>query len=139
MAPYQIKKRMKSAILIDDDPVTNVINMKMLKKYMPVGNISAYMTQEEVFSHMERLKPEKYPELMLIDIRMPKVDGFMLAFELISHFPHLTNHSKFYFLSSTLDPKEVELARNMPISKGFIRKPLSKELLETLFQDNDVS
>ena len=128
---------MKSAILIDDDPVTNFINTEMLRKYTPIEGITTYMTQEDVFSHLECLQPEKYPELVLIDIRMPMVDGFMMAFELISHFPHLTNQSKFYFLSSTLDPKEVEMARTLPFSKGFIRKPLSKELLETLFLDDD--
>jgi CheY-like chemotaxis protein len=124
---------MKSAILIDDDPITNFINTELLKKFTSIEVVTTYMTQEEVFSHLESLKPENYPELVLIDIRMPMVDGFMMAFEMISNFPYLTKHSLIYFLSSTLDPKDVEMAKGLPFSKGFLRKPLSKELLETLF------
>jgi CheY-like chemotaxis protein len=130
---------MKSAILIDDDPITNFINTELLKKYASIESVTTHMTQEEVFSHLESLKPDNYPDLVLIDIRMPMVDGFMMAFEMISNFPLLTKHSQIYFLSSTLDPKDMEMARSLPFSKGFLRKPLSKELLETLFKNDTES
>lgn len=129
---------MKRALLIDDDPITNFINKELLKKFSKIEEVNAFLTKEEVLAHLEGIDPANYPELILIDIRMPMVDGFMMAFEVISHFPQLNNRSKIYFLSSTLDPKDMELAKSLPISKGFLRKPLSKELLETVFSE-DVS
>jgi hypothetical protein len=47
---------------------------------------------------------------------------------------NLVFYCQIYFLSSTLDPKDVEMAKGLPFSKGFLRKPLSKELLETMFR-----
>jgi len=123
---------MRSAILIDDDPITNFINTELFKKYSTLKDVTAHVTKEEVFAHLELLDPEKYPELILIDIRMPMVDGFMMASELISHFPQLVKQSRFYFLSSTLDPKDIEMAESLAISKGFLRKPLSKELISAI-------
>jgi CheY-like chemotaxis protein len=74
-----------------------------------------------------------YPKLTLLDLNMPIMNGWeFLDVYLQEGYQNLFPDAKFIVLSSTIDPDDVNLAKNYPIVVDFLSKPITKEMLEDL-------
>jgi CheY-like chemotaxis protein len=127
---------MKYAVLIDDDAVTNFINTRILLKSQLVDRVHSIESTEEALRYFEAISvgKEPIPFLVLVDIRMPVMDGFMLTDEIFARHPSLIGESFFFFLSSSLNPKDEERAKANAFCNGFLRKPLSMACLEDIMR-----
>jgi len=77
--------------------------------------------------------PDQLPDIILLDLNMPILDGwgFLEHFEKL--YSSLTKPVKVYIASSSIDEKDIIRSRNYSSVKGFISKPLSpKDLFNTL-------
>ena len=72
------------------------------------------------------------PDLILLDINMPVMDGFefLKVFEasLLNQF----NQVKIYLLTSSNHESDVEKAAKFPFLAGFLLKPLSEEAIDDI-------
>jgi len=127
---------MKSVVLIDDDAVTNFVNTRLLLKTQLVGQVHSIQSTEEALEYFGEISAGKEPNpfLVLVDIRMPIMDGFTLADEIFTRYPDLRGKSLVYFLSSSLDPKDEDRATSLGFCSGFLRKPLSMATLEEMLR-----
>ena len=125
---------MKNVILIDDDEISNFVNTRLLLQSKLVDKVHSIQSAEEAIEYFGEIHAgkEAAPYLVLIDIRMPVLDGFDLISEIFGRYPGLGEKSLFYFLSSSIDPKDVARANSEDFCKGFLRKPLSRSILEEI-------
>jgi CheY-like chemotaxis protein len=127
---------MKHVVLIDDDEISNFINSQLLLQTRFVDNVKSIESAEDALAYFGEVIEGRapLPDLVFVDIRMPVMDGFRLADEILKIYPSLSGKILFYFLSSSLDPKDEQRADASELSSGFLRKPLSKAYLEEIFR-----
>jgi DNA-binding response OmpR family regulator len=114
--PHQGQKRI---LVVDDEPDLTRLCSLALKYYG--FNVDTFNDSEEVLSNF---KPDYY-DLVILDIKMPKMDGF----ELYDELKKKDSDAKICFLTaSELYYKEFRKKEYHALDKNlFIRKPIDNE------------
>jgi CheY-like chemotaxis protein len=93
---------------------------------------------EEALSYFNSLKyntkpanlNDKKPRLIFLDLNMPVMGGW----EFLDHFSTSDysdfNTTNIIILSSTIDPEDLEKAKNYPMILDFLSKPITLQMLE---------
>lgn len=122
-------------MVIDDDNDYSFLTKRILQR-AGVGKIiitaSNGLEAVRLLKNISSREEEKMPELILLDLKMPIMDGFEFLEE-ATKMPQLNfNQTRIYITTSSVLPKDKEKAYNYPIA-GFIPKPITKDALRTLF------
>ena len=79
---------------------------------------------------------EELPDIILLDISMPVMDGWHFLEEYALLMPKMSKKNNLYMFSSSISQIDIERAKNNPLVKDYIFKPLQKqrflEMLEEL-------
>ncbi len=118
---------MDRCYLIDDDKIFNLISSKMIERSGWNCEVFVFNSAELALSQIVRdlNQPELLPSLVLLDIRMPDMDGITFLQKLNELPVNFENTMKVFMLSSSLDERDMQVAKQFPIVKGFLSKPLS--------------
>ncbi|HEY8399878.1 MAG TPA: response regulator [Cytophagaceae bacterium] len=122
--------KLNCALLVDDDSINNFINERLLKKLNIAHETKIVLNGEEaikfITGRVEQGQP--CPELILLDINMPVMDGFefLQAYEKI-HIPN-KNSVVIVMLTTSTNPNDTERLNNSGVS-GYINKPLTEQKL----------
>lgn len=114
-------------LLIDDSSVDNFINKAILSKEKCISEITIKSSGPDALEYLEHILEvaESFPDLIFLDIRMPRMNGFEFLEE-YQRFPEkLKVHCKIYILSSSLDPLDAEKSKKYTMVKGHLVKPLA--------------
>lgn len=103
---------MKKILIVDDHPLVREGMQKMLVSAHFAVDVAA--SGEEALSICERAG---FPDLVISDIRMPKMDGFELAEKLMK----INNSAKILLLAGMPLSHELERAREIGV-KGYLPK-----------------
>ena len=125
-------------LLIDDSDVDNFINKAIVSKEKCVSQIITKNSGLDALEFLSSIlnQPESYPDFIFLDIRMPEMTGFEFLEEYVKLPKTLTNHSKIYILSSSMDPLDNEKGANYSVVKGHLTKPLAHHnITDILFAD----
>ncbi len=116
-------------LVIDDDDINIFIIKKIVEKTgLDINMVSKGNGQQAIDYIKETMaNPEKFPNLMLIDINMPIMNGW----EFVEAYQSLDiKHSvDMYILSSSVYENDIEKTKSYVSVRGFISKPLSIERL----------
>lgn len=127
---------MAEVLLIDDDPICNFITEKFLRDKLGYRKaMLSFENPEDASDHLLKLKAEGklelLPKILFLDINMPQITGFEFMDRMcdmgLSDF-----NIGVYILSSSVDFRDQEKAKNYHCVKGFISKPLSVEKLQSV-------
>ncbi len=118
---------MQKIVLIDDDPISNLINEKIVKKTGEFQQVHICKSAQSGLDMLSNWKEsdELGPELILLDIRMPAMDGFEFLDEFKKIPVEFTRNIKIAMLTSSLDEDDKNRALNCNNVIDFINKPLS--------------
>lgn len=120
---------MKEILLIDDDPIINIINTTLIKRLFPDAVIKPFLNGLEAIKFLQTEEQKKNYTIFL-DINMPVMNGW----EFLDALDEMetANHITLYILSSSIDKADKDKAAYYPLVKQFISKPLKKEVVEEL-------
>jgi DNA-binding response OmpR family regulator len=119
---------MKKILIVDDEP-----NIVMSLEYIfKKENFEVFIARDG--AEAIEIAEEKVPDIVLLDIMMPNVDGYQVLNHLKNHAE--LNDIKVIFLSAKNKISDIELGlqlgANKYISKPFSTKKLVKEVKEIL-------
>jgi CheY-like chemotaxis protein len=118
-----------SILLIDDDPINNLINKRLIAK-LEIGNkIEEFLEAEKAIERIRELEPEK-SILIFLDINMPVMNGWDFLYRYLSQFQD--RKDTIVVLSSSIDAHDRNKALGFSCVEGFIEKPLSPEKIKNL-------
>jgi CheY-like chemotaxis protein len=127
-----MKASVKRILIIDDDPVNNMINQKLIKKFKPEVQIDTTMNAADALKMLES-NPDNKPDLILLDINMPVMTGWEFLEEAKARGIELL----VVMLSSSIDKYDQSKSSNYPVVVDYVVKPLSIARLKELFSRHD--
>ncbi|MCH5599287.1 response regulator [Niabella ginsengisoli] len=121
--------KLNCIVLIDDNRAANFINKIILDKIDCAEHVIAFDSGEEAFKYLTNKDVESYikPDLIFLDINMPKMDGWEFVAKLSDDSKTLSLHIPIIILTTSSNPTDLEKAHNTPEVKELINKPLKKE------------
>jgi CheY-like chemotaxis protein len=125
----------KRVLLIDDDDVNNFINARLLRKLSITEDIKISSNGEEGLRYLQELSScsENFPDLILLDINMPVMDGF----EFLERFSTLHFDGKrptVIMLTTSSNEKDLHQLYQYPEVAGYLNKPLNEAKFISIFQ-----
>lgn len=130
--------RLKSVLLIDDDPATNFYNKVLLERSKRLREVNVATDGKEALEILARLKSnDNLPDMIFLDLSMHGMDGFEFL-DQYRGFPE-EDKSKTLLLvltSSELQADKIKLESYSEV-RSVIPKPISKLVLLSLMDQDD--
>jgi len=121
----------KSICVIDDDMIYQMIVKKIIERTEEFDTIKFY--DDGVYALADFKDPEvMLPEMILLDINMPQMDGWQFLEGLLAFRPNFKNETIIYIVTSSIAHSDREKANSIEEVSGFLSKPLSVEHLKKL-------
>lgn len=126
-------KKLDKVLLVDDDPASNYLTQMLLEELEIASRIFTSKNGKEALQFLENQclfvtneSEDCCPDLILLDINMPVMDGFefLEKFEALSHERNKTIHV--VLLTTSTNYKDIERAKQYRIL-SFLEKPLTEE------------
>ena len=127
---------LQSLLLIDDDKVTNHINERLIRKLNITRDLIIKTNGQDALEYLrQRINHgNQLPDLILVDINMPIMDGF----EFLFHFNKIITtdlHITVIMLTTSADKNDLDKAKTYSIN-AYLNKPLTEEKLKNLIQEH---
>ncbi len=124
----------ESVMIIDDNLIDIYIASRMITKYNFGKKVLQYTSALEALKYLHENQENIHglPNVVFVDIYMPGMSGFEFMEEYDKLPPALKKHCKVFFISSSIDRRDLAKAkkdRNILLMK---EKPISKEFLNEL-------
>jgi CheY-like chemotaxis protein len=130
-------QEIRYVMLVDDDPIFNLINKRMIEVSTPDVTVMTFEEPREALEcllYLDANDRERFPETLMIDINMSEIDGWKFL-DRLSEFPQsILTTVKIFMLTSSISEHDIEKSKRYSIVSGFLSKPLLPETIETLFQ-----
>lgn len=133
-------KQLECILLVDDDKATNFLNRRLLRKIEAAKEIQVVRNGSEAMEYLEKAVTFKTgfprPDLILLDINMPMVDGW----EFLERYADFSETYKastvVVMLTTSLRESDQERVTQFKEVKDLIRKPLTQAAVEQILKQH---
>lgn len=122
-------------MLIDDSEIDNMVNAHILSKNNIAKNIIVHSSANDALNYLSKINHNSdflIPDVILLDINMPIMNGFGFLVEFEKFDDSLLNKIKVVMLTSSVDPNDIRRSKEYKTVQSFISKPLSIEHLNSI-------
>lgn len=127
--------------IIDDDSVIAFLAKKTIDSTNVSNKIKEFQEGSEAIAFLTEFcnQAEQLPDIILLDISMPIMDGWQFLEEYALLQPKMAKKNKLYMFSSSISQVDIERAKSNPLVTDYVFKPLQKErfleMIENLNKD----
>lgn len=129
-------KLAKEFIIVDDDHFSNLLSKIVLGKLFGEVEVKDFLAPELALEYIKaefEYKQTDKKTILFLDINMPTLSGWEFL-DVFDNFPEsIKKKFKIYMLSSSIDPADIQRAKQNSLVIDFIEKPLNKDVLRKLF------
>lgn len=130
-------QKLRSVLLVDDDPTNNFLNQRLLKRLDVADQVVVAKNGQEALALLQSAGNEEpalsFPALILLDIQMPIMNGF----EFLQAYQQLPlaqrRNTTVVVLSTSVDARDFSRLDDLPAAAR-ISKPLTPEKLAVVLQ-----
>ncbi len=124
-------------LLIEDNLIDQLVTSQLLKKNLGLTEINIANNGREGMQWLKNADITFNELIILLDIRMPEMDGFEFLSEYEKLPEALKHKTRIFMLSSTLDSEDIKRAEDNNYVQSLLSKPLPvNEFKRILFSDN---
>jgi CheY-like chemotaxis protein len=124
--------------IVDDDPVFRFATTKTINICYPGLQIKTFINGLQIIEHLVTLEDTDLPGYIFLDINMPQMNGwqFLEAYKSLRKLEK--SGTRIFMLSSSIDPSDIERSNFNPLVEKYLVKPLSPEMIFSIFQERRV-
>jgi CheY-like chemotaxis protein len=124
----------RTVMVIDDSRLERFLAEKIIKNSLFADAVITFNSAIEALEYLTALgtDPDKFPDVILLDIYMPVMNGFEFLDKFLEFSEDIKKHCKIVIISSTDAYEDHAQMRRYPIISKFLTKPLSEEMLKKL-------
>jgi len=126
--------RVETIYIVDDDDFYQyAIKRKILKRKLS-ANINTFKNGKEAFKYLCEVvgRGEPLPDVILLDLNMPVMDGWDFLREYSQISPQVTSHILLYVVSSSILSADITRAKSMDAVTDYIVKPMNDQQLDEI-------
>ncbi len=121
---------MKTVMTIDDEPIDQLIYKRVLKRSGIVENVIDFQLAEDALAYF-RSEGHERPDIVFLDIHMPRMNGFEFMEQAIAEFGDEFASLVIIMLTTSLDPQDRRRAAQYPMVRDYLSKPLIVENVQS--------
>lgn len=118
-------KKYKKIFVVDDDEVHNFVTQKLIRQFDKESMVTTNTNPEEAFELLSSMQDDELPDVMLLDINMPGMDGFEFLTKMQEN--SLADKVQVIMYSSSTYNDDKKRAMSYPNVIGYLEKPFSPE------------
>ncbi|KAB2814589.1 response regulator [Phaeocystidibacter luteus] len=123
---------MKTILLVDDDPIHNVILKRAINNACPDVDVIDFTEPIRALEYLSTAEGSDAPSIIFLDLEMPIMNGFEFADTLGSNHTRLLSSTQVHMVSSSVIESDIQKAKDHPHIQGFISKPVGRNMLEEI-------
>lgn len=115
--------------LVDDDSIFRLIASRTIKGANITEQILQFTNGAEALQYLEQNfdQSELLPDVLFLDINMPYVDGWMFLDDFEKIMSKMSKSISIFMVSSSIDPEDINRAKQHKLVNDYVIKPVSKE------------
>ena len=123
-----------SFFLIDDDEIFQFIMKNTIAEISPDIKIKFFSDGEKGMDFLKQNlgAATNVPDIILLDVNMPFMDGWEFLKEYKSLQTKIKKDINIYLLTSSNNPNDIAMAKEISELSGYLVKPISKEGIKNL-------
>jgi len=123
--------------IVDDDDVYQFTITKSIQSQKLAKKILAFSDGEEALQFMidNLAQADNIPDIIFLDINMPKMNGFEFMENFVKIKPNVGKPVEVFMVSSSVDPKDLERAKEISEISDYIVKPIYSEQIASIIEE----
>ena len=126
-----MKKKLNNILLIDDDVATNFLHKMVIKKTDCADQVHVELNGESAINFLYSIREGKHPspDLIFLDINMPRMNGWAFLEEYQKLHPELKGKAVIVMLTTSLNPDDLQQSKRFSEISEFRSKPMTQAML----------
>lgn len=135
-----MKTPLSQVLLIDDNPDDNYLHKRVIDRAGIAEKVMVVQSGKEALDYFDKILHEDgiegWPQLVFLDINMPKMNGWEFLANFEKRFGQLNAPIIITMLTSSSLEEDIERSESQKCVSTFLNKPLTREMLDQLLESH---